>query len=157
MATANSASSSAPWHAAYPAPRNSQPEGIRRENVLEMMKHGEKKAGKNYVLVDLRRNDHEGGTIRGSINLPAQSLYPTMPTLYAMFKAAGLSKIMWYCSSSKGRGTRAAGWFADYIEDQKDEQMQSLVLVEGIKGWAKAGGEYAQWMDEYDDEFWAKA
>jgi len=93
-----------------------------------------------------------------------------------MFKAAGLSKIMWYCckcltslltpwstktdhiaASSKGRGTRAAGWFADYIEDQKDEQMQSLVLVEGIKGWAKAGGEYAQWMDEYDDEFWAKA
>jgi len=59
MATANSASSSAPWHAAYPAPRNSQPEGIRREDVLEMMKLGEKKAGMNYVLVDLRRNDHE--------------------------------------------------------------------------------------------------
>lgn len=92
-----------------------------------------------------------------------------------MFKAAGVAKIMWYCctclnvpwasrststdnfvASSKGRGTRAAGWFADYIEDKKDEKMQSLVLMGGIKGWAKAGGEYAQWMDEYDDEFWAK-
>ena len=98
------------------------------------MKLGQNKAGKDYVLVDLRRNDHEGGTIHGSINLPAQNLYPTIPTLYAIFKAAGLSKIIWYCSSSKGRGTRAASWFADYIEDQKDEQMQSLVLVEGIKG-----------------------
>ncbi|EMD64594.1 hypothetical protein GGP41_003120 [Bipolaris sorokiniana] len=134
MAIANSASSPAPWHAAYPAPRNSQPEAIRREDVLEIMKLGQNKAGKDYVLVDLRRNDHEGGTIHGSINLPAQNLYPTIPTLYAIFKAAGLSKIIWYCSSSKGRGTRAASWFADYIEDQKDEQMQSLVLVEGIKG-----------------------
>lgn len=97
MAIANSASSPAPWHAAYPAPRNSQPEAIRREDVLEIMKLGQNKAGKDYVLVDLRRNDHEGGTIHGSINLPAQNLYPTIPTLYAIFKAAGLSKIIWYC------------------------------------------------------------
>lgn len=59
MAIANSASSPAPWHAAYPAPRNSQPEAIRREDVLEIMKLGQNKAGKDYVLVDLRRNDHE--------------------------------------------------------------------------------------------------
>ena len=39
----------------------------------------------------------QGGIIRGSINLPAQSLYPTIPTLYSMFKAAGLRKIIWYC------------------------------------------------------------
>ncbi|KAH7190514.1 hypothetical protein DER44DRAFT_678819, partial [Fusarium oxysporum] len=56
----------------------------------------------DFVLVDLRLNGHElrscpGGTIRGSINLPAQSLCPTIPTLYNMFKAAGLRKIIWYC------------------------------------------------------------
>ncbi|KAJ9161168.1 hypothetical protein NKR19_g2551 [Coniochaeta hoffmannii] len=51
-------------------------------------------AGKDFILVDLRKADHEGGTIRGSINLPAQSLWPTIPTLYKMFKAAGLRKII---------------------------------------------------------------
>lgn len=35
--------------------------------------------------------------IRGSINLPAQSLYPTIPALYSLFKAADLRKIVWFC------------------------------------------------------------
>ena len=83
-----------PWHAAYPAPK-SQPPSMTREAVLEMM--ASDAAGKDYILIDLRRADHEGGTIRGSINLPAQSLYPTLPTLYAMFQAAGTRKVLWYC------------------------------------------------------------
>jgi arsenical-resistance protein 2 len=61
-----------------------------------------------------------------------------------------------YIASSKGRGTRAAGWFSDYIADQGDEAMRSLVLVEGLKGWATAGPDYVQWMDEYDVNVWSK-
>ncbi|KAK4112897.1 Rhodanese-like protein, partial [Canariomyces notabilis] len=151
-----------PWHAAYPAPRNSQPDGITREEVLDLLKSklvvtdGKASGPRDFVLVDLRRNDHEGGTIRGSINLPAQSLYPTLPTLYSVLKAAGLRKVIWYCGSSRGRGTRAAGWFADLLSDQGDHDMQSLVLVGGIKGWATSGPEYTQWMDEYDEAVWSK-
>ncbi|KAF2687104.1 Rhodanese-like protein [Lentithecium fluviatile CBS 122367] len=141
-----------PWHAAYPAPRNPTPASMTREEVLAMMKQSQ--AGRDFVLVDLRRNDHEGGTIRGSINLPAQSLYPMISTLYTLFKAAGVKKIVWYCSSSKGRGNRAAGWFADYIEVKGDTEMTSFALAEGVKGWAKAGGEFVEWMDEYDEKHW---
>lgn len=112
---------------------------------------------RDFVLVDLRRTDHEGGTIRGSINLPAQSLWPTIPTLYSILKAASVRKVIWYCSSSRGRGNRAAGWFADYISDQGDGDMRSLVLVNGIKGWATAGPEYTEWMDEYDESVWLKS
>jgi arsenical-resistance protein 2 len=57
-------------------------------------------------------------------------------------------------ASSKGRGTRAAGWFADYIEDQEDDQMKSVALAEGIKGWATAGAQYVQQMIEYDANAW---
>jgi hypothetical protein len=46
--------------------------------------------------------------------------------------------------SSAGRGTRAANWFADYLEDQKDESIESLVLQGGIKGWVGAGEEYRE-------------
>jgi hypothetical protein len=35
--------------------------------------------------------------IRGSINLPAQSLYHTIPALYRLFKAANLAKVIWFC------------------------------------------------------------
>jgi len=32
--------------------------------------------------------------------------------------------------------------------------MESVVLLEGIKGWATAGSEYTRWMDEYDQRAW---
>ncbi|KAF3038544.1 hypothetical protein E8E12_008786 [Didymella heteroderae] len=156
MAPASVTSPPPPWHAAYPAPRTT-PVTILREDVLNMIKRSASTSSKEYILVDLRRNDHEGGTICGSINLPAQSLYPTIPTLYTLFKSAGLRKIIWYCSSSKGRGNRAAGWFADYIADQGDGEMKSLALAEGVKGWAMAGDEYVQWMLEYDAKVWLQS
>ncbi|KAJ9150106.1 hypothetical protein NKR19_g5414 [Coniochaeta hoffmannii] len=158
MASTTQATATAPpsWHAAYPAPKTEAP-SITREAVLEMLRDSGNVPGKDLVLVDLRRVDHEGGTIRGSINLPAQSLWPTIPTVYEMFKAAGLRKVIWYCGSSRGRGNRAAGWFADYIAERGDSQMQSLVLLEGIKGWATAGPEYVQWMDEYDQAVWQES
>ena len=59
-------------------------------------------------------------------------------------------------ASSRGRGPRVAGWFDDYIRGQPDEKMKSLVMVEGIKGWARAGGEYVGLMDEYDEGTWRK-
>ncbi|KAJ9133706.1 hypothetical protein NKR23_g10617 [Pleurostoma richardsiae] len=144
----------APWYAAYPEPRNSQPAAIRREELVKMIRGGESVAGKNFIIVDLRRNDYRGGTIRGSINLPAQTLHPGIPTLYSMFKAAGIHTVIWYCSSSRGRGARAAGWFSDYADDRGDSDMHSLILLEGINGWATAGGEFVSFMDEYDATVW---
>ncbi|KAL7813304.1 Rhodanese-like domain-containing protein [Trichoderma gracile] len=138
------------WHTAYPAPK-SVAKSISREELLELMKQGRR----DYLLVDLRRADHEGGLIRGSINLPAQSLYPSIPTLYRLIKAAGIVKIIWFCVSSRGRGPRAAAWFDDYLAKCGETDMESSVLLEGIKGWARAGDEYISWMDEYDVSVWA--
>ncbi|KAG9565346.1 hypothetical protein KCU77_g4648, partial [Aureobasidium melanogenum] len=91
----NEAEQEAPWHEAYPAPK-SEAAGISQSELLTMLEDGEE-SGKDFVLVDLRRNDHAGGTIAGSINLPAQSLHPSIPTLYRLFKAAGIPKVIWYC------------------------------------------------------------
>lgn len=56
--------------------------------------------------------------------------------------------------SSRGRGNRAAAWFADYINDKTDKDMQSLVLDGGIKGWVNEKGEYLQHMQDYDESQW---
>lgn len=32
--------------------------------------------------------------------------------------------------------------------------MQNMMLSGGIKGWVAEGGEYLDWMDEYDDSVW---
>ncbi|BAE56260.1 unnamed protein product [Aspergillus oryzae RIB40] len=146
----------APWHAAFPAPRTTAAT-LPRQELLQWLKEG-KQPGKDFVLVDLRRADYEGGTIRGSLNLPAQSLYPTIPTLYKLLAASKVESVIWYCDtgSSAGRGTRAGGWFADYLQDQGETTLKSLVLEGGIKGWVAAGPEYTDLMDGYDASFWAK-
>jgi arsenical-resistance protein 2 len=57
-------------------------------------------------------------------------------------------------ASSRGRGPRAAGWFADHLLERGDSTVQSLVLEGGIKGWATSGAEYVQLMDEYVPAVW---
>jgi hypothetical protein len=47
----------APWHAAYPDTK-SIPSTMTRAELFDMM-NSNKKAGVDYVLVDLRRADHE--------------------------------------------------------------------------------------------------
>lgn len=39
----------------------------------------------------------QGGTIRGSINLPAQTLYPTIPTIYSLLSQSPVKEVVWYC------------------------------------------------------------
>lgn len=58
--------------------------------------------------------------------------------------------------SSAGRGTRTAAWFNDHIQEQGDEQMQSVILAGGIKGWATAGGDFVKFMDGYVPGHWAQ-
>ncbi|DAA75856.1 TPA_exp: hypothetical protein A8136_1227 [Trichophyton benhamiae CBS 112371] len=144
-------STDAPWHAAFPNP-TATPGAVSRSEVLGWLSRSD--GPLDYVLVDVRRVDHEGGTIRGSINLPAQSFYASRPTLYKLLKQAGIKKAVFYCGSCNGRGPRAAGWFADYLQERGESGIQSLILEGGIKGWVKAGEEYVTNMDGYDPAPW---
>jgi hypothetical protein len=52
----------APWHAAFPKPQSTA-QTISRSEVLARLKGGEV-PGRDFLLVDLRRNDHEVRRIR---------------------------------------------------------------------------------------------
>ncbi len=115
-----------PWHATFPSPKTVAG-AVSRDDVLQWLQEGKS----DFVLVDLRRTDCEvstivfsglpflflllkitlqkslltwtvkGGMIRGSINLPAQSLYHTIPALYKLFRAANVAKVIWFCGEFK--------------------------------------------------------
>ncbi|KAF1994574.1 Rhodanese-like protein [Amniculicola lignicola CBS 123094] len=135
-----------PWDPNYPIAKNQTPSAISRDQVLNMLEQGQQ-PGKDFMLIDLRQTDNIGGTIRGSINLPAQSLYPTLPTLYKLFMRAEIKCIIWYCGSSQHRGLRAAAWMDDFIKEQGHTSMKSYMLLGGIKGWANAGPEYTKFIE----------
>lgn len=64
--------------------------------------------------------------------------------------------LSFFSGSSRGRGTRAAAWFADFIKDRNEDRVkiESIALLDGIKGWATAGDNYTSKMHEYDAEVW---
>jgi len=65
-----------------------------------------------------------------------------------------VERVIWYCGSSRGRGTRAAGWFDDLIKDRNIEGISSIVLADGVAGWANAGEDYVSFMEEYEADAW---
>jgi arsenical-resistance protein 2 len=56
--------------------------------------------------------------------------------------------------SSRGRGTRAAGWFADYLKEKNEMSMESFILDGGIKGWQSGGKKFVDLMDGYEEGAW---
>jgi len=140
-----------PWHEAFPKPV-SVPAFISREETLALF--GTQVPGRDFILVDTRRTDFEGGTIENSVNLPAQSFYTVREAVYDLMHAAGIKTVISYCGQSKGRGPRVASWLQDIIDDKGDRTIRSLALEGGIKGWAEAGDKYTDRMVAYDAEFW---
>jgi hypothetical protein len=45
--------------------------------------------------------------------------------------------VIFYCSSSNGRGPRCAGWFQDALDEAGDQVAESVVLAGGIKRWVE--------------------
>ncbi|KAI9671242.1 MAG: hypothetical protein M1829_004649 [Trizodia sp. TS-e1964] len=148
--TAPAPAAEPPWYAAYPAPRKA-PRTLTRQELLQFFKEG-KQGGQELILIDVRRTDFVDHTIRGAINIPAQSIYATLPALFNLFCSTGTRRVVWFCEtgSSRGRGTRAAGWFADYVHDQSNFFIESHVLEGGINGWVEAGGEYLEFVDKLE-------
>ncbi|KAH6627216.1 hypothetical protein B0J18DRAFT_426809 [Chaetomium sp. MPI-SDFR-AT-0129] len=122
---------------------------ISREQVLVLLKTTAV-GQRDFILVDTRQKDVEAGTIRGSIHLQAESLPITLPSVYALFKAAGLRLVIFYCGTSVNRGRKAAEHLTGHITRVGDRNMKSLVLEGGFKGWAAAGEEYVRWVDAVD-------
>lgn len=46
------------WHEKYPQPQTENPKSISKQDLLSRIKSGEQ-AGVDFLLIDLRRNDHE--------------------------------------------------------------------------------------------------
>lgn len=88
-----------PWWAAFPAPK-AQCDHIEPDEVLKLLEAQADQpasSARDFLLVDVRRTDWEGGTISTSINLPAHTLYQTRPVVYQLVKQAGIRRVIFYC------------------------------------------------------------
>ncbi|OAA81273.1 Rhodanese-like protein [Akanthomyces lecanii RCEF 1005] len=154
-ATAQPSGDAPPWWADLPEPRATC-ETIEIAEVMSLLEKtlaGPKYEKRNFLLVDVRRNDWDGGTVATSINLPAQSLFQTRAVVYQLCKQAGIEKLIFYCGSSVGRGTRTARWMQDYLNEVGETGIRAVIMAGGIKGWHKKFG--GKMMENYDEKAWA--
>lgn len=100
--------------------------------------------GRDFVVVDVRRADLSE-IIPGAINLPAQTLPVTLPSLLHSF--SNIKKLIFHCNSSRGRGPRAAGWVSDaldthlkHIDPSLNASDRVFVLKGGINAWKEKFG-----------------
>jgi arsenical-resistance protein 2 len=166
-----------PWWIDFPEPK-SVAARVAPKEVFQLLQNQEidEEKPRNFLLVDARRTDCTGGTVRGAINLPAHSFYPSRKILYDLCKQAGIGRVIFYCGeyappgpnrrlalwklteaasfpkgSSLGRGPRCTAWLQDYV-DEAGGDLASQVMVGGIRGWVQAYG--GRMMDGYDEKAW---
>ena len=91
------------WWDAFPKPQASCDfiEADEVKDLIEKTRSGGKEVVRNFLLVDVRQKDWEGGTVATSINLPAQTFYQTRPAVYQLCKQAGIKKIIFYCGKNR--------------------------------------------------------
>jgi len=123
------------WHSAFPQPKgNGQPLAV--EDLYALIKDSSKVPGKDYLVIDTRRADFETAFIKGAINLPAHSFYPTLPTIRTLISHVPL--LIFHCNSCKpgGRGQRVSGWYLDALgAEGSSDKVEVKYLEGGIKAW----------------------
>lgn len=124
------------WWIAYPAPVSEVPY-LDCGDVAKMVGSRSGEQG-DYVVVDVRRKDHAGGHVRGSVQCPAQTFYDDLPSFHERFGEK--KQVVFYCGSSHGRGPRCARWYQDYLNDKGDTKSQAFVMRGGIKEWKERFG-----------------
>ncbi|KAI8719509.1 Rhodanese domain-containing protein [Fusarium sp. LHS14.1] len=144
------------WWEAFPEAKASCPrvEAAEVAGLIEKNTTAGKGATRDFLLVDVRRTDWEGGTVATSINFPAHTFYQTRPVIYQLCKQAGIRRIIFYCGSCGSRGPRCAGWMQDYLNEVGETDIKAEILIGGIKGWQKTYG--GKLMDYYDEKVWTK-
>ncbi|KIM41195.1 hypothetical protein M413DRAFT_72341, partial [Hebeloma cylindrosporum] len=132
------------WWAAYPIVKSSPPR-VTAEEVVALKK--DPASSNEFAVIDVRRNDHAGGHVRGSDNWAAQTFYDNLPGFYEKYKDT--PKVIFYCQSSNGRGPRSAGWYEyqDYIDSQEGHKSTAYVLEGGIKSWLAKYGDDENLVD----------
>ncbi|GAA6015361.1 hypothetical protein JCM10207_008962 [Rhodosporidiobolus poonsookiae] len=137
-----------PWHAAFPTPSASlspsSPSPLASLSAADLKQRIDLQpdlSQRDFLVVDVRRTDFEDAFIKGAINLPAHSFFPTLPSLLPLLTR--YPSVIFHCQSSSGRGPRCAGWFQDALDAAGVDQSVSraVVLTGGIKGWVEAFGE----------------
>jgi len=87
----------------------------------------------DYAIIDVRENDRVGGHILRSIQWRADTFAGSLDKFYDEYGKT--KQVIFYCGSSRGRGSRCAAWYQDYLNGKGNTESKACVLEGGYYGW----------------------
>ncbi|KAG1861334.1 S-adenosyl-L-methionine-dependent methyltransferase [Suillus subluteus] len=87
----------------------------------------------DYAIIDVRENDRVGGHVLGSIQWRADAFAGSLDKFYDEYGKT--KQVIFYCGSSRGRGSRCAAWYQDYLNGEGNTESKAYVLEGGYYGW----------------------
>ncbi|RUO95317.1 hypothetical protein BC936DRAFT_144497, partial [Jimgerdemannia flammicorona] len=104
---------------------------IESDEVAALVRDKTLKSRKDYLVVDVRDDDFEGGNIPGALNVPSSVLLDRIPTLINEY--AQVPKVVFHCAMSQVRGPKSARIYREALALNGIKTVQQ-VRREG--GWA---------------------
>ncbi|KAG2156959.1 S-adenosyl-L-methionine-dependent methyltransferase [Suillus bovinus] len=87
----------------------------------------------DYAIIDVRENDRVGGHVLGSVQWRADTFASSLDKFYDEYGKT--KQVVFYCGSSKGRGSRCAAWYQDHLNSRGNTESKACVLEGGYNGW----------------------
>lgn len=96
------------------------------DDLAQMMK-SDKTPAKDFLVVDVRDDDYEGGNIKGAMNYPSREFLLNVDKLVAETKDVPV--MVFHCTLSQVRGPKAARIYQETRENIIDAAPEQAVYV----------------------------
>ncbi|KAF9436255.1 hypothetical protein BGZ76_004483 [Entomortierella beljakovae] len=130
----------------------STPAIVESDTVEQLFKDKTKISGKDYLVIDVRGEDHNGGHVAGSLNFPLDKLPERLPELIK--EHSNVPQLYFYCGQSQKRGPQGASIWAEGQSEELAAKQQVNVLKGGFVEWQRKHKGDKNLIENYDEEYW---
>ncbi|KAJ2355575.1 Cdc25 phosphatase Ibp1 [Coemansia erecta] len=134
---------------------------ISAAELAKLVRDPKKKAGTDYLVVDVRDSDFAVGHIPGALNVPAHDMYVRAGEIIGAYSHVPL--VVFHCLLSQQRGPKAARVYQEIVRERLGVTahgdplfgQQVRVLERGFGGWAESFLESEpELIEGFDREMW---
>ncbi|KAI0049468.1 Rhodanese-like protein [Auriscalpium vulgare] len=96
---------------------------------LEALIKSDKQPRKDYLVIDVRDDDHAGGHILHSHHSPSRTFHDNVDKLAHSTK--DVHTVVFHCALSQARGPKAARMYAAIRDEQGDTKPHEVLILRG--------------------------
>ncbi|KAJ3219573.1 hypothetical protein HK099_004650 [Clydaea vesicula] len=104
------------------------PTYLEPENLVSILRDTSKVSGKDYLIIDVRDEDFEGGIINNS-NIPCHEFLENIESHHK--KLATVPILIFHCALSQVRGPKSATRYANLIRNVALNTNQKVYILRG--------------------------